>query len=365
MGGAYRLDVDYAKLKIGKKALRLIIPETRELPLARGVEVSETGAWRFVGTAPSAGWGPILESLGTKDRIAQWMYEATGNPWHFAGIPADTVEMAVMDLLRHGALPYSGADLIAVWDGAWFDDEPRLGAVAEGLRQACRANKMALVGGETPALKALLEVTFSADDAPVFAFAANGVITPPEREIVPRIRAGARIVGVTSSGPHANGYSLLKRVGWALPEKFLTPVPGGRAFGAEALEPTRSYVGLMEAVLAAGIKPLAFVPATGGGLGKLCADEGPFTYVVERWPAVVPPIFLFLLEVGVPLAECLSTFNWGIGAYFIMEEAAADALLAVGKNAGYELYDLGHVEDGLPKTIFQPEGGIELPPPGE
>lgn len=364
MPGEYRLDVDYAKLKIGKKALRLIIPETRELPLARGVAVSETGAWRFVGTTPSAGWGPILESLGTKDRIAQWMYEATGNPWHFAGIPADTVEMAVMDLLRHGALPYSGADLIAVWDGAWFDDELRLGAVADGLHRACRANKLALVGGETPALKALLEFDFNPDDAPVFAFAANGIIAPPEREIVPRIRAGARIVGVTSSGPHANGYSLLKRVGFRLSDKFLTYVPGGRTFGEEALEPTRSYAGLMEAVLAAGIMPLAFKPATGGGLGKLCADD-PFTFVIERWPAAIPPIFPFLLDADVPLAECLSTFNWGIGAYFIMEEAAVDALLAVGKNAGYELYDLGHVEDGLPKTIFRPEGNIEVLAPGD
>lgn len=364
MSEAYRrAGVDYRKLKIGKGRMSVLIPETRGFAYQRGIEVRRTGAWRLLFPRPCLFWGPIVESLGTKDYIAQWMYAETCDARHWRGIPADVVEMAVMDLLRHGALPFAGADLIAVWDGAWFEDDQRMEAVAGGFLDSCRQNGMALVGGETPGLRQLLDYRLRPDDAPVFAFAANGVIDQEfdaERDVAP----GLQIVGVASSGPHANGYSLLKQTGLALADRFLTPVPGGASFGEEVLAPTRSYARLVEAVIVLGVPVAAFAPITGGGLGKLAA-AAPFTYVIERWPERIPPVFPFLLERGISLKDCLSTFNWGIGACFIVWEKHVDRLLEVGRNAGYELYHLGHVENGEPRVIAQWAGGMVIEPPGD
>lgn len=368
MSGEYaKAGVDYRVLKLGKQAMSLLIPQTRSFPLAhREVEVSETGSWRYVGRRRTAFYGPLLESLGTKNWIAEWMYRKTGDPKYFAGIGQDVVEMAVMDLLRHGALPFAGADLIAVADGAWFEDEPRMHALVDGFHKACQMNAMALVGGETPALKLLIAATVPVGEAPIFAFAANGIITPFWREIIPRIHAGAQIVGVGSSGPHANGYSLLTKVGLALPNQFLHEIAPGRIFGEEALAPTRSYARFMERVLR-GPSPLAVIPATGGGLGKLAVDRKPFTYVIKHWPMAIPMIFKFLLQVGkIPLPDLLSSFNWGIGLYLIVDESDVDRLLALGKILDYPVYHLGCVEDGEPRTIAHTSDGVvTIYPPGD
>ncbi len=363
MSEAYRkAGVDYRQLKIGKGRMSILIPETRTFALVRGIEVRSSGAWGPSSARPCLFWGPIIESLGTKDYIAQWMYAATRNASHWRGIPADVVEMASMDLLRHGALPFTGADLIAVWDGAWFKDDQRMEAIADGFLSACRQNGMALVGGETPGLRQLLDLPFQPDDAPVFAFAANGII---DQEFDASCEeAGLQIVGVASSGPHANGYSLLKQTGLALRHQFLTPVPGGASFGEEVLAPTRSYARLVEAVLRARIPVATFAPITGGGLGKL-AVAVPFTCVLERWPERIPPVFPFLLQCGISLKDCLSTLNWGIGACFMVGEKDIDRLLVVGRNAGYELYHLGHVQDGEPRVIAQWAGGMIIEPPGD
>lgn len=364
MSEAYRkAGVDYQQLKIGKGRMRILILETQRFAEQRGIEVRCTGAWWLPSARPRLFWGPIIESLGTKDYIAEWMYAETRDARHWRGIPADVIEMAVMDLLRHGALPFAGADLIAVWDGAWFTDDARMEAVAQGFLESCRQNDMALVGGETPGLRQLLDFWLQPDDAPVFAFAANGIIDK-EFDAERDIAAGLQIVGVASSGPHANGYSLLKQTGLALTDRFLTPVPGGASFGEEVLVPTRSYARLVEAVIAANIPVAAFAPITGGGLGKLAA-AAPFTYVLERWPERIPPVFPFLLERGISLKDCLSAFNWGIGACFIVWERYLDELLAVGRGAGYELYHLGHVENGKPRAVAEWAGGLVIEPPGD
>lgn len=357
-----QVGVDYKILAPWKAAVRGLIPRTRDLPLKRWlVEVSETGAFRYRGSGAHA-WRLILESLGTKNWIAEWMYRRTQNPNFFSGLGQDVVEMAVMDLLRQGALPVILADLVALGNDAWCNDEVRSTALIEGFGLACETNGMAFTGGETPALRLLIR---SSPDVPVLACAVVGLIAPAEREIVPQVRAGAAIVGVESSGPHANGYSLLIRRGLQLPAQFFEEVLPGRTFGAEALAPTRSYARFLEHVLKCSFRPLAVVPATGGGLGKLAADRRPFIYVIERWPENIPPIFPFLRERGLSLADCLSTFNWGIGLYLIVDENCIDTLTTIGQATGCPVHYLGRVEDGEPRVVAEWAGGIIINPPGD
>ena len=275
MSGEYAAaGVDYQKINLFKRAMRTIIPRTRHLPRERwDVEVSETGTFRYLGGRSHA-WRMILESLGTKNWIAEWMYARTKDLRFFAGIGQDVVEMAVMDLLRQGAFPVVLNDLVALAEDRWCDDEARSQAIVESFYRACEVNGMAFTGGETSALRLLIRSAEPVRGAPVLACAAVGVIAPVEDEIVPRVRSGAQIVGVESSGPHANGYSLLIKQALTLRKQFFCEIEPGRTFGEEALTPTRSYVGFMADVLR-GTKPLAVIPATGGGLGKLCADRQP------------------------------------------------------------------------------------------
>jgi phosphoribosylaminoimidazole (AIR) synthetase len=74
----------------------------------------------------------------------------------------------------------------------------------------------------------------------------------------------------------------------------------------------------------------------------------------------IPPLFRFMLEIGVSLEDCLTTFNWGIGFYIFVPEEEAGRAIKTGGKAGYELLDLGRVEKGERCVIFEPEG-ITLP----
>ncbi|MBI4132808.1 MAG: hypothetical protein HY473_01830 [Candidatus Sungbacteria bacterium] len=365
MGRAYAAaGVDYAKIAAFKRAMVELCEHTREFPLRRRVEVSATGSLEYLdaGFIPHR-WRVVSEGLGTKSWIAEWMYKETGDPRYFAGIGIDAAMMAVVDLLRYGALPVGYTDVISAGESEWFADEARRDVIRESFYEACRMAGMAMLGGESEPLRYLVKPTPPLTRAPVFSGAAIGLIAPAENEIRPdRLVPGAQILGVPSSGVHANGLSLVVEKGLTLPDKFLTPLPTGRLLGEEALIPTRSYVALVEKLLETKCEILSIVPATGGGITKIALQGKPYTYRITRW-VEVPYLFEFLNHHGVPYHEGLKIFNWGIGLYLLVPEDAVSRVIATGKIAGYELYHLGWVEKGERKVIFEPEG-IELSPPG-
>ena len=134
--------------------------------------------------------------------------------------------------------------------------------------------------------------------------------------------------------------------------------------GQEALTPTRSYVALIENLQKNKIKIHALLPGTGDGVGKIAFDKRPFTYRIHSWLAV-PALFKFFHEkLKVPLKDCLKTFNWGVGYYIFIPKGEVEKVLKVGKKAGYKLADIGIVEKGKRKVIFEP-GNITLQPPGK
>ena len=193
---------------------------------------------------------------------------------------------------------------------------------------------------------------------------AIGIVIPANRLVTgEKLRPGDHIIGVTSSGLHANGISLVIKRAMALPEKFLTKLPDEKTLGEHALIPTRSYVALVEALLEAEIDIHAMLPGTGDGVGKIAFDKRSFTYRIRKW-VEVPPLFQFMRGIGVTLEDCLKTFNWGIGFYIFVPEEEAERTITTGQKSGYELYDLGEVEESQRCVIFEPEGVI-LPPPGE
>jgi phosphoribosylformylglycinamidine cyclo-ligase len=223
---------------------------------------------------------------------------------------------------------------------------------------------MALPAGESPALRYLIKAEPPVKSAPSLSGCVTGIIAPSSRIITgEKLGLGDHIVGATSSGLHSNGISLVIKRAMALPEKFLTRLPNGNTLGEEALTPTRSYVALVEALLEAEVDIHALLPGTGSGVSKVAFDSRPFTYRIHTW-VEVPPLFQFMREIGVSLEDCITTFNWGIGYYIFVPSGEVEHTIETGSEAGYQLVDLGQVEEGERKVIFEPEG-ITLPPPGE
>jgi phosphoribosylformylglycinamidine cyclo-ligase len=221
---------------------------------------------------------------------------------------------------------------------------------------------MALPAGESPALRYLIKAEAPVKSAPSLSGCVTGIIAPVERMITgEKLSVGDHIIGATASGLHSNGISLVIKRALTLKDKFLHQLPNGNTLGEEALIPTRSYVALIEALQENNVEIHSLLGGTGGGISKIAYDKRAFTYRIKNWIEEIPPIFQFMRELDVSLEDCLTTFNWGIGFYIFVTEDEVDRTIRTGKDAGYELLDLGQVEEGERCVIFEPEG-ITLSP---
>lgn len=358
--------VDYTKIEPFKRAMIETCRRTLSFPLRRDVEVSvgEHGAiFEYVGSHDHK-WGQTQEGLGNKNWIAEWMYQNAGTGrTYYEGIGIDSALMAVNDLIAQGAMPVVYTDEVAAGDSEWFQDEKRAKDLAESFCRACEMTGMALPAGESPSLRYLINAYPPVQSAPSLSGCAVGIIAPWDRTAGDRVALGDVILGVTSSGLHANGISLVIKKAFALKDCFLTKLPNGNTLGDEALIPTRSYVSLIDALLEERIKIHALLPGTGSGVAKVAFDKRPFTYRIDFWPEV-PPLFQFMRELGVKLEDCLTTFNWGIGYYIFVSPKEVNRVIQIGKRYDYEVMEIGRVEEGERKVLFEPEN-VCLPPPGE
>ena len=370
--------VDYTVMEPFKQAMIAAGRRTLKFPNKRGVYINEEvlhahgGVFEYRGDKPHM-WCNTQEGLGNKNWIAEWMYQNAGTGrTYYEGIGIDTALMAVNDVIAQGALPVVFTDEVAVGDAAWFGDVKRAADLAEGFYKICEEVGMALPAGESPALKYLLKSEPPVQSAPSLSGCVTGILAPKDRLITgKKLVPGDHIIGVASSGLHANGISLVIKKALELPDKFLTKLPAptgasGQAttLGEEALIPTRSYVALVETLLENNVDIHALLPGTGDGVGKLAYDKREFSYRVNSW-LEVPPLFRYFREViGLSLMDCLKTFNWGVGYYVFVSAQEAARVVELGEKAGYRLADIGVVEAGKRQVVFEPEN-ITLAPPGE
>lgn len=362
--------VDYTKIEPFKQVMVEVGKRTLTFPNRRGVFINEEvlhahgAVYKYRGGLPHD-WCKTQEGLGNKNWIAEWMYQFAGTGrTYYEGIGIDVALMAVNDVIAQGAMPVVYTDEVAAGDSKWFEDEKRSRDLSSGYFKVCEMVGMALPAGESPSLRYLIKAEPPVKSAPSLSGCATGIIVPSSRLITgQKLQIGDHIVGATSSGLHSNGISLVIKRAMTLPEKFLTKLPNGNTLGEEALIPTRSYVSLVEALLEAEVDIHVLLPGTGGGVGKIAFDKRPFSYRIYTW-VEVPPLFLFMRGLGVSLEDCLTTFNWGIGYYIFVSSQEIERTIEIGKRAGYQLVDLGQIEKGERKVIFEPED-IILSPPGE
>src|ERR1700709_2508842 len=159
--------------------------------------------------------------------------------------------MRINDLITVGATPLVVQAYWAAGGSEWFSDAQRSEALVAGWKRACDVCGVAWGGGETPALSGIVEA-----GRIDLAASCTGLINPKERlSVGDKLGAGDAIVLLASSGIHANGLSLARKLGERLPEGYLTEIEPGLSYGDALLAPTVLYSPVTEALAKAGIAP--------------------------------------------------------------------------------------------------------------
>ncbi len=367
--------VDYAKMKGFKNLMKEVCQQTQYLPAKKGVNIvpaKHAAFCEFHGTGFHA-WLTTKEGLGNKAWISMLLnHLGLRDPkgfFHFGGIGIDTFLMGANDNAAHGGDPVLYMDEVSCGSDDFFQS-PMAIALAGSFMQACRMASCALGQGESPAYRYLMNAEPPVEYAPSLSVCVVGLLNPASRFISgDRVAPGDILIGFPSSGLHANGISPIIRRVMQLPDGFLTKL-NGWTVGQEALIPTRSYVGLVQALICAGIDIHGFLPVTGDGIGKLGVDKR-HHFVVDNWVENIPPLFSFMREMGMTRRDLAETFNCGIGYIAMVPPNEVDDVMRVGQQTqidgetdNYDPIVIGHVEEGDPGTDFVP-WGLHLPPPGE
>jgi phosphoribosylformylglycinamidine cyclo-ligase len=293
----------------------------------------------------------IVECLGTKTLVADDMAKLTGKSY-YAGIAQDTIAMAVNDLITVGATPLVVQAYWAAGGSSWFEDKVRANELVKGWKAACDVCKVAWGGGETPALAGIV-----ADGRIDLAASCTGIVSPKSRlSVGDQLAAGDSIVLLASSGIHANGLSLARKLAERLPQGYLTEIEPGLSYGDALLAPTALYSPVTEALAAAGLTVHYSANITGHGWRKLLRHPGALTYRIHTVPPVTPVLKFIQRECHQDDREAYSTLNMGAGfALFVPPEEAAQ-VVQIAKSLGIEAWDAGRVEAGKKRLLIEPLG---------
>jgi phosphoribosylformylglycinamidine cyclo-ligase len=280
------------------------------------------------------------DTVGTKVLLAEQL-----GRWEEVG--EDLVAVNVNDLASVGARAAGLVDTIltAVPDASVFS------ALGRGIDRGLRAAGCGLLGGETAVVPSIVRGTDLGGTAVGFFPRGRAPV------LGDRIRPGDVILGIPSSGVHANGFTLVLRL---LEERAVAldrPRPGGVVpVGDELLRPTRIYCAAADA--------LAALPAThglahlsGGGVRNLARLHRRVAFVLDRWPAV-PPLFDWIRSLGpVDEAEMFRTFNMGIGFAAVVEpRRLAETRRRLARAGAPDAVEIGHVERG--RGVRLPDHGL-------
>jgi len=323
----------YAQAGVSIDAGDALVQAIKPLAKSTARAGADTGLGDFGGAfdLKAAGFkDPVLVSgtdgVGTKLKLA-----ISSGLVSTVGI--DLVAMCVNDILAQGAEPLFFLDYFATGK---LDPE-RGAAIVSGIAEGCRQSGCALIGGETAEMPGM----YAGEDFDLAGF----VVGAAERgALLPRhdlMKEGDALIGLASSGPHSNGYSLIRRIIDHAGLSFDSDAPfaPGRPLADALLEPTRIYVkSLMPLIREGRIKGLAHI--TGGGITENTPRMLPYhlTFDVDYDSFERPAVFRWLAEAGqVAESEMRRTFNCGVGMILAVEASEAssvcDALNGAGETA--------------------------------
>jgi phosphoribosylformylglycinamidine cyclo-ligase len=291
---------------------------------------------------------PVLVSgtdgVGTKLKLALEM-----NRHDTIGI--DLVAMCVNDIVVAGAEPLFFLDYYAT---GWLDVTVAT-QVVQGIARGCELAGAALTGGETAEMPGL----YHEGDYDLAGFCVG--IAEKSRLILPkRVQPGDKLIGLASSGPHSNGYSLIRRI-LQLSNADLADPMGPTTLGDALLAPTRIYVkSLLSLQSEVEIHALAHI--TGGGLTENLPRVLPAgcKAIIDSDSWQLPAVFSWLQQQGnVANAEMLRTFNCGVGMVVCVTAADLETSLMRLAEAGESAWLIGSIEPaGQAPTRVEIKGGL-------
>lgn len=291
----------------------------------------------------------ITECLGTKVLVADEMRKITGKTY-YDSIAQDTIAMAVNDILTVGARPVSIHAYWAVGNSDWFDDLQRMKDLVKGWKKACDLSGAAWGGGETPALTGVVEKG-------VIDLAAScvGVVKPKSRlTLGKKLRAGDAIVVFASSGIHANGVTMSRKIADKLTQGYASKINGRVMYGEALLKPTIIYAQVMEALFKAKVDIHYISNITGHGWKKIMRHPQAFTYRITKLPPV-PPVLKFIVDQGqIETKEAYSSLNMGAGLAVFIPQEDVQKTISISKKLKLKAYAVGQLEPGSKRVVIEP-----------
>lgn len=245
----------------------------------------------------------------------------------------DCTAMCVNDILCHGAKPVFFLDYLAC---GRLDAEVAADLV-KGVSDGCLQAGCALIGGETAEMPGF----YKEGEYDIAGFAV-GVVDKEDIIDGSKIKDGDTLIGIPSSGPHSNGYSLIRKLVPDLDVEF-----EGKKIGEVLLIPTKIYVKtILEVMKKVEIRGMAHV--TGGGFYENIPRmfKGPFTAVIDKESYPVPEIFKYLMAQGVEEKQMYNTFNMGIGFVLCVDPADVENTLKAIEETGEKAYIIGYAQAG-------------------
>ena len=274
------------------------------------------------------------DGVGTKLKIA-----FTLDKHDTVGI--DCVAMCVNDIACAGGEPLFFLDYVACGK----NEPEKIATIVKGVAEGCLQSECALIGGETAEMPGFYPV----DEYDLAGFAV-GIVDEKDLITGKDIKAGDTLIGITSSGVHSNGFSLVRSVFTITEESLNTYYDSlGKTLGEALIAPTKIYVKALKSVKNAGIKIKGCSHITGGGfyenIPRMLHDG--VRAVVKKDSYEVPAIFKMLQNDGdIEEKMMYNTFNMGIGMVLAVDPADADKTLEALKAAGEEAYVIGQIEEG-------------------
>ena len=257
----------------------------------------------------------------------------------------DLVAMSVNDILVQGARSLFFLDYYACGKL----DVDVAGRVVAGVAKGCELAGCALIGGETAEMPGM----YPEGEYDLAGFAV-GVVEKDQIIDGRTIQPGDTILGLASSGPHSNGFSLIRKVVEVAGADWNMPFDGA-TLADRAMEPTRIYVKAVKALLKAGVDVHAVSHITGGGLYEnvpRMMKEG-LTAQIETASFPVPPIFDLIAKKGnIPMRDMYNTFNMGVGLILAIPKEEVGQAKEILCHTEERAYVIGSVVEG--------DTGVEL-----
>ncbi|OOF83948.1 phosphoribosylformylglycinamidine cyclo-ligase [Rodentibacter ratti] len=331
-------------INAGNELVERIKPHVKRT--TRPEVIGGLGGFGALCAIPSKYKEPILVSgtdgVGTKLRLAIDLKKHDT-------IGVDLVAMCVNDLVVQGAEPLFFLDYYAT--GKLEVDVAA--DVVKGIAEGCVQSGCSLVGGETAEMPGM----YHEGDYDLAGFCV-GVVEKSEIIDGSRVRSGDALIALGSSGPHSNGYSLIRKVIDVSGINPATEQLAGKPLSEQVLAPTKIYVkSILSLIKQTDVHAIAHL--TGGGFWENIPRVLPknMKAVIDEKSWEWQPIFKWLQEQGnISTYEMYRTFNCGVGMVIALPQDQVETALALLKQAGENAWLIGHIEhatDGEEQVLIQ------------